>query len=141
MIGTRIREARVSQNLSLSDVAGKAKISTATLSRIETDKQALAYSLFLTLSHVLKLAPQELVAEDEESVDGVEPLAKRISALESEERTKIWRELTEARRTDRRSARGSDTAALSRQVEELVAQLELLREELAAVGQKIRRKR
>src|SRR5260370_23207973 len=141
MIGARIREARVSQHLSLSDVAGKAKISTATLSRIETDKQALAFSSFLTLSHITKLAPQDLVARDEESGDGVEPLAKRISALESEERTKIWRELTEARRTDRRSARGRDAAAISRQVEELVAQLELRSEELASVGQKIRRKR
>jgi transcriptional regulator with XRE-family HTH domain len=140
MIGARIREARLAQRLSLSDVAQKANISTATLSRIETEKQTLAFDLFLTLSNILRLPPQELVAADDS--DGVEPLVNRIRSLEAGERAKVWRELTEARRAERPAkARRGDAEVLTQQVEELVAQIELLREELNEVRSKIRRKR
>ena len=141
MIGARIREARVARHLSLSDVARHANISTATLSRIETEKQTLAFDLFLTLSGILKLAPQDLVAEDNHGGNAVEPLVNRIRSLEAGDRAKVWRELTEARRADRSRSRRGDTELLAQQVEELVAQIELLREELDDVRSKIRRKR
>jgi transcriptional regulator with XRE-family HTH domain len=84
MIGERIRELRQSQGHSLADIAGKAKISVATLSRIENDKQSVDLGLFLVLTKVLQVAPHELLeAEHEGEEDGVDPLARRIAMLET----------------------------------------------------------
>ena len=142
MIGTRIREARVAQQLSLSDVAVRAKISTATLSRIETEKQTLAFELFILLSKILRLSPRDLIGEDGEADgDGVDPLVRRISSLESAERVRVWRGLKEARRGERPKSRRLQVAALAQEIEELVAHLELIRDELAAVSVRVRRKR
>jgi len=65
MIGERIREARNAREWSLTDVATKAHISVATLSRIERDKQTLDLGLFLTLMRILELDPGALLTEDD----------------------------------------------------------------------------
>src|SRR2546423_3585082 len=64
MIGERLREARDMRGMSLMDVAGKAHISAATLSRIENNKQGLDFGLFLVLAKILARAPAELVEMD-----------------------------------------------------------------------------
>jgi len=61
VVGNRLRQARTARQLSLNDVAGRAKISVATLSRIERDKQGIDLGLFLTLSRILKAPPHDLV--------------------------------------------------------------------------------
>ena len=136
MIGERIRGARQSQGRSLADVAGKAKISVATLSRIENDKQSVDLDLFLMLAKVLRVNTNELL-ETNESEDRGDPLARRIAGLNVVERTVLWRDIATERRNHRKRRSASD---LGEQVDELLAQIEFLREELEAVRLRVRRK-
>src|SRR5436190_13912054 len=100
MIGERIRQTRQARRLSLNDVAGRAKISVATLSRIERDKQGLELGLFLTLCKVLKTSPRELLVEGDAADGKVDPLAVRIASLNHPERLQLWHELAANRRGD-----------------------------------------
>src|SRR5438552_16440751 len=80
LVGTRIRQARTIRNLSLNEVATRAQVSVATLSRIERDKQGLDLGLFLTLCRILHTSPQDLLGDD--IPDNVEPLALNIASLQ-----------------------------------------------------------
>ena len=142
MIGERIRDLRQAQGCSLADVAGKAKISVATLSRIENDKQSVDLGLFLVLAKVLQVAPHELLDaenQNEADGDGVDPLARRIAMLETKKRTALWREVAAERRAQRARSRTTrvDTA---QQVEEMLAQIDYMREELETVRKKVRKR-
>lgn len=144
MIGERIREARLAQSRSLADVAGKAKISVATLSRIENDKQSVEMGMFLLIAKVLNTPATELL--DGAIVDGgngegkLEPLVRRISSLPQRERLDLWRELAAERKAQRNRGRGSDAQQISQHVEELLAQVDFLREELEGVRKRIKRR-
>jgi transcriptional regulator with XRE-family HTH domain len=138
MVGERIREARQAQGRSLADVAAKLKISVATLSRIENEKQSVDLGLFLSLARALHVPPNEFLRDDAEAED-IDPLARRIASLAAKERTSLWRELAEDRRNQR--ARRIDPRQMAMQVEELLAQLEFLREELEAVSRRIKRRK
>jgi len=137
MIGTRLREARIARHLSLADVAGKVHVSIATLSRIERDQQNLDVALFLALSKILRASPHDLL-DGEQPEPNDDPLAARIAALDPAERTRLWRELTTARKTT--STERAATRALSLQVEELLAQVDFLRGELEAVKKRVKRR-
>src|SRR5438105_7718441 len=100
VVGNRLRQARVARQLSLNDVAERAKISVATLSRIERDKQGIDVGLFLTLSKILRSTAHELLA-DASATDKVDPLAVRIAGLDPTERARLWRELTDVHRNYR----------------------------------------
>ena len=136
MIGDRLREVRTARHLSLSDVAGKADISAATLSRIENGKQGIDLELFLSLLKILRIQPSE-VLENDGAVSMNDRLVDQISALDMDQRARLWRDLATSRRTQR--TRPSDARALGEKVEELVAQVEYLREEIEAVRAKRRR--
>lgn len=140
MIGERLREARETRGLTLTDVAGKAHISAATLSRIENDKQGLDFGLFLVLAKVLAVSPGALVDNDGNGSGDDDPLVAKIAQLAPDDRAALWRDLAEARRTSRtkRHARQSDT--VSQQMEELFAQFEFLREGLEAVRVSVRKR-
>jgi len=141
MIGENIRHARVAQQRSLADVAKKAKISIATLSRIENDKQTLELGLFLTLAKVLDRTPNELLGnDDEEDGNHVDPLVRKIAAFETNERAQLWRELAASRRGQRVKNRRVQIRQLSQQVDELLAQFEFLREELQNVARRLRQR-
>src|SRR5687767_9504368 len=109
MVGENIRSARQDQHLSLTDVAGRAGISAATLSRIETNKQSLDLGIFLLLARILKRQPHELLGEEDSDADL--PLASKIASLGSNERTRLWRDVSAARRTQRGTTRRSDSSA------------------------------
>lgn len=142
MIGERIRQIRQSQDRPLSDIAAKAKISVATLSRIENDKQAVDLELFLVLARVLKVSPNELLAVDGLNGDGeADPLARRIATLESKDRTELWRDLAAERRAQRGRKSSVHVQQLTQQVEEMLAQIDFLREELDSMRSKMKRKR
>jgi transcriptional regulator with XRE-family HTH domain len=142
MIGARLREARSARDMSLNDVAGRAHISVATLSRIERDKQNIELGLFLTLMHILELDPAELLRdadhEREDALEGVDPLVARITSLAAAERAKLWRSLAQ------RPNRGQDGRAARRniglQVEELLAQVEFLHNEIESVRRRLKKK-
>src|SRR5436305_8000429 len=95
MVGERIRQARVARQMSLADVAGEAHVSTATLSRVERDKQAIDVGLFLTLARVLNTTPAELLVDETAGENGDNALATRIAAMQARERTQLWRQLSE----------------------------------------------
>jgi len=140
MVGERIRGTRQAQSRSLADVAGKAKISVATLSRIENNKQSVDLGLFLILARVLDVSATALL-EDEGAAEGrVDPLARRIAALGPRERLELWRELASERRAQRTTRRGPEVHQVGQQVDELLAQVDFLREELEAVRKHVRRR-
>lgn len=138
MIGEKIRGLRQSQGRSLADIADKAKISVATLSRIENEKQTLDLGLFLVLARVLGIAPAEILSDGADPDDSVDPLARRIARLHTRERTELWRELAAERRTTRSRTRGQALRELGQQVEELLAHMDFLREELEVVRKRVK---
>ncbi|HYK02614.1 MAG TPA: helix-turn-helix transcriptional regulator [Thermoanaerobaculia bacterium] len=151
MVGERIREARLAQNRSLADVAGKAQISVATLSRIENAKQSVEVGLFLLLARVLSIPAHELLGTQEAEEHGngngngnghskLDPLVRRIASLGPADRLELWKELAAERRTQRGRARGSESRQMAQHVEELLAQVDFLREELEGVRKKIKRR-
>lgn len=138
MVGEKIRETRLSQQLSLADVAGKVNVSVATLSRIENGKQSVDVELFVSLAEALHVSPTALLGENG-SGDG-DPLARRIAALTGGERLDLWRDLAAERRTQRTKKRGGEARHISQQLEEMLAQLEFLREELESMRKHVRRR-
>lgn len=138
MIGERLRQLRQAQGRSLADVAGKAKVSVATLSRIENDKQSLELNLLVTLAKILQVPPAEFLngINGEEEVG--EPLARRIATLETKKRAELWRDLAAERRVQRARVRPS-ARDVAQQVEEVLAQVEFLREELETVRKRMRK--
>ena len=139
MIGERLRQARVARQLSLADVAGEAHVSAATLSRVERDKQAMDVTLFLTLARVLHTTPADLLSDNGGNGDD-NSLATRIAAMESRERTKLWRQLGAERRAQR-SRRRADAQLMVLEVEELLAQMDFLRDEIESVRARLVKKR
>lgn len=138
MIGEKIREVRQSQGRSLAEVAAKAKISVATLSRIETDKQSVDVELLLVLARVLGTEAADILGNGSNH-NGGDPLAQRIAGLDPRKRAELWRELANERRVQRARNRGA-SRQLTAQVEELLAQIDFLREELEAVRAKIKKR-
>jgi transcriptional regulator with XRE-family HTH domain len=137
MVGNRIRIARQSRNLSLTDLASRADISAATLSRIERDKQNVDLGLFLTLTRILQLTPHE-VLEDAETQEGVDPLVRAISGMQTGERAQLWRSLAAERKTHR--SRKADGRAVANEVEELLAQVDFIRGEIESVQKRLRQR-
>ena len=139
MIGDKIREARLAQQLSLTQVASKAKISVATLSRIETNKQRLELNLFLAISKILNIAPQDLLGSTEHSEGNIDPIAAKIASLAASERVQFWKNLSALRR-ERSIPRRLQIRNMGQQVEELLAQVDFLREEIDTFRKKLRRR-
>ena len=134
MLGSRIREVRLSRHLSLNEIASRAKISVATLSRIERDKQGIDLGMFLSLCKILNAPPQDLLGKDGDGA--MDPLAEKIARLDVKERTRLWKELSasvQAKRTQRTKIR-----QLSFEVEELLAQLDFIRDEIEAMQKRLR---
>ena len=138
MIGEKIREVRQSQGRSLAEVAGKAKISVATLSRIETDKQSVDVELLLVLARVLGTEAADMLGRNGNG-EGTDPLVERIAGLDAKKRAELWRELATERRAQRARNRGA-SRQIGAQVEELLAQLDFLREELEAVRARMKKR-
>lgn len=137
MVGNRLRVARQSRNLSLTELASRADISAATLSRIERDKQNVDLGLFLTLTRILKLTPHELL-DDTDAEEGVDPLVRAISGMQTGERAQLWRSLAEERRTHR--THKTSGRAVANEVEELLAQVDFIRGEIESVQKRLRRR-
>jgi transcriptional regulator with XRE-family HTH domain len=142
MIGARIREVRTARQMSLTDVAERAHISVATLSRVERDKQTLELGLFLSLMRILEMDPAELLGAEERGdgpLEGLDPLVARITSLAAAERAHLWRTLASRTATHERHRRNA-TQDIALQVEELLAQLDYLRNEVEVVRKRLRKK-
>lgn len=137
MVGEKIREVRQSQGRSLAEVAGKAKISVATLSRIETDKQSIDVNLLVVVARILGVEASDMIGTRNSDAD---PLAHRIASLDTRTRAELWRDLATERRTQRSRSR-EVSQNIGQQVDELLAQIDFLREELEAVRAKVKAKK
>ena len=133
-IGERIREARTAQHLSLTVLSHQLDVSAATLSRIENGKQSLDVSLFLLIAKTLRKAPDDLLADAENS-HGDDELVLRIGALGATKRTQLWRELAASRRTVSARAKTRD---LAQDIEELLAQVDFIRDEIDSMRGRMR---
>lgn len=140
MIGERLRQLRQAQGRSLADVAGKAQISVATLSRIENDKQSLELNLLLTLAKILHFPPGDILNNANGDGDDSDPLARRIATLETKKRAELWRDLAAERRAQPSRVRPT-VRDVAEQVEEVLAQVDFLREELEIVRRRIRKRK
>lgn len=128
-IGERLRRLRAERQLSLANVAEKAGVSVATLSRVETNKQNMDVSMLVTLSGILGVAPSEVLG-DPSTDDDRAALTRRLSRLSRADRTKLF--VDSSRRRER---------ALSVVVEDLLATLDILRDELVEAQKSVRRKK
>lgn len=63
-IGRRVRTFRTARNTTLADLAGRAGISAAQLSRVESGDRQPSVGVLLSLSHALGVTLSELVAEE-----------------------------------------------------------------------------
>jgi len=140
MIGERLRELRLAQGKSLADVAAGANVSVATLSRIENGKQSLEVDLLLTLARLLRASAADLLDPRDDADGGGDTLARRIASLETKKRAELWRDIAAERRT-RRDRRRPSPADVVQQVEEILAQVEVLREELQTVRRRMRHRK
>lgn len=137
MIGQKLRSARQSQQLSLTQVATKARISAATLSRIENGKQALDVDTLFLLARILGASPADLVSNNgSRSSRDDAPLADQITSLTAQNRARLWRDLASRRK---RVPIKRDSRELDARIEELIAQVELLRQEIEAVRRQKKR--
>lgn len=134
MLGTRIRQARQARKLSLSDVADRAEISVATLSRIERDKQGMELGMFLSLCKILNTPPHEMIGKD--GSEAADPIAAKIARLDVKERTRLWKDLSAGVQTKRNERAKMKT--LSIEVEELLAQLDYLRDQIEAMQKRVK---
>jgi transcriptional regulator with XRE-family HTH domain len=138
MIGERLRDARLAQKMSLTQVAGKARISAATLSRIENEKQALSVDTLFALAKIVGVTPEEMVSSGAAEPDERE-LADEINALTPQERTRLWRTLGDSRREPRHSRK--EAADVNARLEELLAQVDFLREEILSLRSRQKKRR
>ena len=136
MIGEKLREVRQSQGRSLAEVAAKASISVATLSRIETEKQSIDVQLLLLLTGVLGIATSGMFSDGTGHSNGGS-LAKQIVALDPRQRGELWRQVAIERRAQRATVRRGPQK-IAEQIEELLEQLEVMREELEAIRARVR---
>lgn len=116
--------------MSLSEVAEKASISTATLSRIETGKQNIDVSLMTLIARVLHLSPHDLLDAEEEN-DGY--LADRIATLKPADRARFWHDLSGSRSRNGAAARHYED--IGREIDEILAQIDFLRGEVDRIRQ------
>lgn len=134
-VGSTLRVARTARGMSLSEVAVAAGISTATLSRIETEKQSLDVGLLITISRVLQVSPANVVGGEDGNRGSEEALVNALAALPLDQRARVIAAASK-RRNGRRSADD-----LQSQLGSLLATMDLLREELVEVQRNARRRR
>jgi transcriptional regulator with XRE-family HTH domain len=129
-IGDNLRHARLAQELSLAEVAGKVGISVATLSRVETDKQGIDVALLLKLAGVLGIPAAEILGGQSGGGEDTDSLARRLARLRPADRKKVI--LASARRPDRKQ--------LATVMDDMLSTVDVLREELLQVQRAVRRR-
>ena len=141
MVGDRLRELRQTRHLSLNDVASKVGISASTLSRIETNKQELDLAIFIDLARILGSDASSILDGDRRVKGDPNPLATQIAALDARSRVDLWRELASKRRSNSSRRRTPKNAPIAQYLEELLAQIDFLREQIEFVRAGTRRRR
>lgn len=129
-VGERLRRIRMERRLSLAHLADRVGVSVATLSRVETSKQNIDVSMLVTLASVLDVSPGEILGERNDG-DDADGLKRRLARLPRAERTRLFLEASRVRQMQE----------LSSMVDDLIATLDVLREELAQLQKNVRKRR
>jgi transcriptional regulator with XRE-family HTH domain len=132
--GSSLRTVRSARGMSLSEVSSRAGISTATLSRIETEKQSVDVNMLIVLARILRVSPSDLITDGGEH-DSEKSLVDALAVLAPEERAKV---VTAA---SRRHASRRPAEPLHAQLEALLATIDMIKEELTAIQRQTRRRR
>lgn len=122
----------------MRDVARRADISLASLSRIETNQQGLDIGLFLVLAKILEVDPTDLLPEERVEGGPLAPVLRRISVLSGKERLELWHGLADQARGSGEGTRRSALNQLRQEVEELMAQIEFIQAQVAAVHKRLK---
>jgi transcriptional regulator with XRE-family HTH domain len=130
IVGENLRRIRGERQLSLADVAEKARISVATLSRIETSKQNFDVEVLLTLAGILGVSPAEILGVTN-GHDDTHELTHALSRLRTADRTRVFLDSSRRRKPQDAAAR----------VDDLLLTIDLLREELVEVQRAVRRRK
>ncbi|HEX6099031.1 MAG TPA: helix-turn-helix transcriptional regulator [Thermoanaerobaculia bacterium] len=130
IVGENLRRIRGERQLSLADVAEKARISVATLSRIETSKQNFDVEVLLTLAGILGVSPAEILGAANGN-DDTHALTHALSRLRTADRARIFLDSSRRRKPQDAAAR----------VDDLLLTIDLLREELVEVQRAVRRRK
>jgi transcriptional regulator with XRE-family HTH domain len=134
-LGSSLRGARLAQGLSLSDVAGEAGISVATLSRIETQKQNVDVSLLVEICRILGVSPATILGGNGGADHTTQGLTRELASLKADQRAQIF---AAASRQASRS-KGSRERVQAR-IENLLATIEMIRDELLDLRKTSRRR-
>jgi transcriptional regulator with XRE-family HTH domain len=133
-VGVSLRSARKARGLSLNEVASATGISTATLSRIETDKQNVDVALFVSISAVLRVSPADILGNGD-GHGSEESLAGALAALSTDQRARVIAAAFQ-QRAPRRS-----TEDLHARIDVLLATIDIVRAEVAELQTQVRRRR
>ena len=132
-VGEALRSARKARGLSLHEVAKATGISTATLSRIETEKQNVDVALFVSISRVLRVAPGDILRTGEGG-ESEEALAQTLATLPADKRARVISAASQGRAVRR------DGGDLQARIDGLLATLDLVREELSDLQRHVSRR-
>ena len=132
-VGAALRIARRSRGLSLNQVATQAGVSTATLSRIETENQTVDVSRLLEISKILDVSPAQILGDDGHAGDGEDALVDALAALPASARARVISAAAAPRHQKR--------SQIDSQIETLLATVDVIREELASLQKQVRRRR
>ena len=122
----------------MREVATRANISLASLSRIETNQQGLEIGLFLQLAKILNVDPTDILPEAPTENGHLDPLLRRMSVLSGKDRLELWHQLADQARSNRQNVRRSALNQLRQEVEELVAQIDFIQAQIGAVHNKLK---
>ncbi len=122
--------------MSLGEVAGRAGVSVATLSRIETEKQSISVELLIELASIIGENPGALVSGDgHDGPASRRDLVRDLANRSASERAGI---IALATKESRRGRAQHD--ALSAQIDNLLATIDLIVDEINELRKQVRRK-
>ena len=132
-VGAALRIARRARGLSLNQVATAAGVSTATLSRIETENQAVDVARLLEISKILDVSPSQIIGDEGHAGDAEAALVDALAALPASRRARVISAAAAPRNQKRNH--------LDAQIETLLATVDLIRTELASLQKRVRHRR
>ena len=130
--GRALRNARLAHRLPLSEVAAEARISVATLSRIENEKQSIDVGLFLRLATIVGANPVAVLSGSDEPHETPRDLARLLAARTAAELAEIFADTT------RHAHRTRPREPIALQFESVLAAVDLLIEEIRELRKRSR---
>jgi hypothetical protein len=94
------------------------------------------------LAQALNVAARDLLGDGHMQIgesDSTDPIVRQIAALDYRERTQLWRALAGVQKKQKSRALSIEARQLAQQIDELLAHIEFIRDELENVRRRLRR--